>query len=93
MEKLKLRKPIEIDGKTVNEIEYDFESVTGSDIEKVCKSLVPEGYVVLAQETDPVLHAHIFAEAAGIDYKDMLRFSGKDYTKATNLVRDFFYLE
>jgi hypothetical protein len=42
------------------------------------------------QELDPVLHAHIFAEAAGIDYEDVKRLGAKDYMKAVGLVRDFF---
>lgn len=92
MAKLILHKPIDIDGKEVKEIEYDFETVTGTDIEKICKTLTATGYVILAQETDPVLHAHVFAVAAGIDYTDVKRFGLKDFAKATSAVRDFFCL-
>lgn len=92
MPKLKLHKPIEIDGKEVNEIEYDLETVTGKDIEDICKALTKNGNVILAQETDPVFHAHVFASAAGIAYEDLRRAGGKDFAKATTLVRDFFYM-
>lgn len=92
MDKLKLYKPIEIDGKLVKEIEYDFDSVTGKSIEDACKALTKGGNVILAQETDPVFHAHIFANAAGIAYEDMKLLHAKDYTRATTLVRDFFYI-
>jgi hypothetical protein len=92
MAEMKLYKPIEIDGKKVEKIEYDFDSITGADIEKACKELSKIGHVILAQETDPILHAHIFAEAAGIAYSDMKRLHAKDYAIATTLVRDFFYI-
>lgn len=92
MDKLKLYKPVEIDGKIVKEIEYDFDSVTGKSIEEACKALMKTGNVILAQETDPIFHAHVFADAAGIAYEDMKLFHAKDFMKATTLVRDFFYM-
>jgi len=90
MAKFKLSKPIDIDGKRLEELEYDLDEVTGADIENACKSIDKIGYVILAQETDPVLHAHIFAAAAGIAYEDMKRMNAKDFTRATAMVRDFF---
>lgn len=92
MAELKLYKPVELDGKKVDKIEYDFDTITGKAIENVCKALTKSGNVILAQETDPVFHAHIFAEAAGIAYEDMKLLHAKDYTRATTLVRDFFYM-
>lgn len=92
MGKLKLYKPINIDGKPVSEIEYDFDSVTGKSIEDACKALTKTGHIILAQETDPVFHAFLFADAAGIAYEDLKRMHAKDYMKATTLVRDFFYI-
>jgi len=89
---MSLSKTIEIDGKKVEFLEYDFDSITGESIENACKALIKTGNVILAQETDPVFHAHIFADAAGIAYEDMKRLNGKDYAKATTLVRDFFYM-
>lgn len=87
---LKLTKHVEIDGETKNSIEYDLESLRGDAIENAVKAMQKEGYVPTVQELDPVLHAHIFAEAAGIDYLDVKRFSAKDYLKAVSAVRDFF---
>lgn len=93
MDTLKLKKAVEIDGKMITEIEYDLDSVTGKDIEAITKELQRDQYVVLAQETDPILHAHIFAISAGIAYSDMKLLGGKDYSLATMRVRDFFYME
>ena len=77
MEVLKLKKPIKIDGEERTEIEYDLESLTGADIQQATREL--SNY-----------HAAIFAKASGLMFEDLNRFSAKDYTKATTLVRDFF---
>jgi hypothetical protein len=90
LKKIKLSKPIEIDGELKNVIEYDLESLTGNVVENAMKSLQKKGYVPTVQELDPVMHGHIFAEAAGLDYEDIKRLSAKDYLKAVSAVRDFF---
>ncbi len=90
MSVLKLVKPIEIDGETKDEVNYDLENLTGDSIENAIKRMQKQGYVPTVQELDPILHAHIFAEAAGIDYLDVRRFSAKDYLNAVSAVRDFF---
>lgn len=90
MAELKLVKPIEIDGVTKSVIEYDLDNLKGDAIENAVKRMQKDGYVPMVQEFDAVLHAHIFAEAAGIDYTDVRRFSAKDYFKAVSAVRDFF---
>lgn len=90
MSVLKLSKPVLIDGEEKKEIPYDFEELNGGVIENAMKSMQKKSYVPTVQELDPVLQAHIFAEAAGIDYEDVKRLKAKDYMKATGLVRDFF---
>lgn len=90
MEKLKLSKPVNIDGEEKEVIEYNLEDLKGDVIENSMKNLQKTGYVPTVQELDPILHANIFAEAAGVDYLDVKRFSAKDYMKAVGLVRDFF---
>lgn len=87
---LKLSKPVEINGEKKISLEYDLESLTGSAIETASKAMQKKGYVATVQELDPILHAHIFAEAAGVDYEDIKRLSAKDYLKAVGTVRDFF---
>lgn len=90
MSKLILSKPIEIDGELKKEIEYDLDSLTGSVIENAIKDLQKNNYVPTVQETDQLLHANIFAQAAGLDHMDIKRLSIKDYIKVTGIVRDFF---
>lgn len=88
--KFNLSKPVLIDGEEKKELEYDFEELKGDVIENSIKNLQKSGYIPTVQELDPILHANIFAEACGIDYLDVKRFSAKDYMKAVSLVRDFF---
>lgn len=90
MAELKLRKPFELDGETVEKIEYDLESLTGNDIEQAIAALGKKGIVVTLVETDQRYHAMLFSIAAGMSYEDVNRLPMKDYTKATTAVRDFF---
>lgn len=91
MGKLILRKPVLIDGAQFRDIEYDFENLEASAVEQALKSLKGSTHIIMAQETDPILHAAIFAQAAGIDLTDVQRFSAIDYLEAGRLVRDFFF--
>lgn len=90
MAKLELKKPFELDGETVEAIEYDLESLTGNDIEKAISDLGKKGIVITLVETDQRYHAMLFAAAAGMAYEDVCRLPMKDFTKATTAVRDFF---
>ena len=88
---LKLRKPIFIDGKEVSEIPYDFEELTGKDVDDAFKAARKNGYMITgAYEMDPIIGGYMFAQAAGIDYLDLERLSAKDFAKAGSLGRDFF---
>lgn len=91
METLKLKKPVMIDGSEHVEIAYDFENLEANAVELALKSLKRTQHIIMAQETDPMLHGAIFAQAAGIDYTDVQRFSAIDYLNAGRLVRDFFF--
>lgn len=87
---LKLKKPVMIDGEEKTEIKYDFDDLTGDDIQQATKELSKAGIMVTTIELDNNYHAAIFAKASGLMFEDMRRFSAKDYAKATTLVRDFF---
>ncbi len=90
MAKLQLKKPLKIDGEEVKEIEYDLDSLTGTDVQQVTQEMQKLNILVAVPELDTNYHAMLFAKAAGIDYTDMQRMSLKDYTTATGVVRDFF---
>lgn len=88
---LTLRKAILIDGKEVNKIEYDFDKLTGRDIEEVFKESTRSGYMVSASyELDPVIGGRMFAKASDLDFLDISRLKLKDYTEAANIARAFF---
>ncbi|MBN1039022.1 phage tail assembly protein [Clostridium botulinum] len=88
---LTLKKPIMIDGEEKTIITYNFDELTGENLENGFKSAIKSGYMVGASyELDPVIGAHMFAEAAGIDYTDVKRMGFADYNKAASLARDFF---
>jgi len=86
-----LKKPVFIDGKEKIKIPYDFDKLSGENMENVFKASIKSGYMVAASyELDPVIGARTFAEAADLDYADVKRFSMSDYGKAASVVRDFF---
>lgn len=89
MENLKLTRPVMIDGAAFTNLEYDFDNLEATAVEQAIKSLKRSQHIIMAQETDPLLHAAIFAQAAGIDLTDMQRLSAKDYLEAGRRVRDF----
>lgn len=93
MSKLVLSKEYELNGAMVKEIEYNLDNLTGDTIENAFKTMQKVGYVPTVQELDAILHAHIFAEAANIDYLDIKRLPMKDYLKATGEVRNFFFAD
>ncbi|KMT23009.1 hypothetical protein [Clostridium cylindrosporum] len=89
MSVLKLSKVVSINGEEVKEIDYDFDDLKGDSIENAVKAMQKQGYVSTVQELDPILHAHIFAEASGLDYLDIKSLPAKDYLKCVSAVRDF----
>lgn len=91
--KLVLKKPVELNGETVTEIEYDLDSLTGNDVSDAIKMLAKHNIAVIMTETDQNYHAAIFAIASGLDFKDIQRLGLKDFNKACSLVRDFFLEE
>lgn len=86
----KLTKPIKIDGEERTELEYDFDNLTGEDLQNATKDLARNGMTVTVTELDTNYHAAIFAKSADIAFEDMKRLSAKDYSKCTSMVRDFF---
>ncbi len=97
MDKIKLSKPIMINGKEVKEIAYDFDNFTAQDKLNAGRKYKSQGGIISVQETDSDYHLFIFAEAASkvnseIDITDILRMNAKDSAKAESIVRNFFFL-
>lgn len=98
MDKLKLSKPIQIDGVEVKEIPYDLEGMTAQDKINAGKEHMRDGNTATIQEIDSTYHLYLFAAAAKkvnsqIVTQDILRMNAKDSIKAETLVRNFFYLD
>jgi hypothetical protein len=90
---LKLGKSIKIDDKEVTEINYDLDNLMVNSIEIAIKELALAGHVVTFQESDSMLHAALFAQAAGLTLNDLRsQMTLKDYLKAGVIVRNFLFL-
>lgn len=91
---LVLKKSIMIDGEETKEINYDFESLTGENLEEVFKEAIKSGHIISASyELDPVIGAMMFSEASNNAYMDIQRFGLADYSKAASLARGYFFKE
>lgn len=87
----KLTKSVDIDGEKKETLDYDFDNLTGKDINDMFGELAKSKHAMVGPyEMDPVVCAAAFAKAAQIDFMDLTRFSAKDYVRASNLGRNFF---
>ena len=89
MDILKLKKPVMIDGEEKTEIPYDFDELTGKDIQAAVAELKQYELIPGVVELDTNYHAAIFAQAAGISFGDVSNFKANDYNKAVILARNF----
>lgn len=83
------KKPATIDGNPVESIKYDFNEITGANIRNARAELGKRGYVVSVKEIDECYQAALFAEAAGITYADVDRFSVVDYSAVAAIAGAF----
>lgn len=98
-EKLKLSKPVMINGTEFSELPYDFEEMTARDkIEAGKKMKAAQIPISNVEELDTDYHFFLFAQAVfkadpSIDINDVMRISAKDAREAGKLARSFFYVE
>jgi hypothetical protein len=95
--KLKLNKPVDINGAKVTELPYNFEDMTARDKAEATKAFKKSGNMIMVQEFDSDYHLYIFATAVKkaeptFEIDDVLRISFKDAVVAESLVRSFFFL-
>lgn len=93
MGKIILSQPIKIDGKDVSELSYNFDDLKADSIQNAIKDFAKEEYMPTSVEYDIYMHAHLFSQAADIDYQDVKRMGIKDFVKVTNLVKSFLLTE
>ena len=98
-ETLKLKNPIEINGKPVQDLTYDVDAITAARFAeasaKKMKAAGGGGVTGGAAELDFTLHmylgfAAIIACNPEYDYMDLERISGKDLNAVMQIGRDFF---
>ncbi|MTI49705.1 MAG: hypothetical protein FH761_17885 [Firmicutes bacterium] len=92
-----LTKPIMINGKEVDKLEYDFENMTAKDKINIGKRIKQDGVPISVEELDSDYHLYLFGGAVvkanpSYDISDVLRLSAKDARKGAMKARDFFYL-
>lgn len=97
MDKLKLKKPIKVNGNEITDLPYDFEDLTAKDKLAAGKKFKTAGFSGSLQELDPDYHFFIFVEAVAkadnsITEQDLNRLSLQDTVTASSLVRNFFFL-
>ena len=96
LDKMKLKKPIMIDGVEIKEIKYDFEGLTQKDMADAEKRMVAStGQAPISlEEANYAWHAYLFSAAAAkanpkSDISDFMRMEGSDAIKARKLGRNF----
>ena len=88
--KLKLTKPLEYNGKKYEELEYDFDALTGEDLLTAEAEVNAAGAIVPVMDLSKAYQAAVFARAAKVDYAMMRKLGAKDFTDATAAVMNFF---
>jgi len=88
--KLKLKKPLEYNGKKYEEIEYDLDGLTGDDMLVAEAEMLAGGTISPVPDLSKVYQANVFARAAKIDSAMMRKLSAKDFSNATTAVMAFF---
>ena len=88
---VKLRKPLMYNGTEYEELEFDFDGLTGNDSLEVEKELARRGVQVLVPAFSGEYLVRIAARActAPIGHDAMLKMSIQDYNKIRSRVRNF----
>lgn len=88
--KIALTKPITVEGKTLDEIDLNFEPLTGKDLlfcVREAQALKGERVAVIV--TDPDVHVQVAAKASGLSAEAVLGLSIVDFTEVVTAVQGF----
>lgn len=89
----KLSKPIEYEGKKFDEINFDFDALTGGDSLDVENELSSKGHFIFLKTSDSEYLVRMCARACtndGVDVGFFRILPVKDYNKIMNSVKRFF---
>jgi len=87
--KIKLNKPITINGVEMKEIELDFDKLTGADLISASRESGLLGDNALVPELSKQYLAVVAAKASGLNVDDIMKLSAKDFTAITLAVQNF----
>jgi len=87
--KIKLNKPITINGVEMKEIELDFDKLTGADLISASRESGLLGDNALVPELSKQYLAVVAAKASGFNVDDIMKLSAKDFTAITLAVQNF----
>lgn len=83
---IKLTRPVEFDGETIDKIILDFEKLTGEDIEKAemqFNAESPQNSITMVKEMAKGFTAIVAANAAGVHVNVIRKMAASDYAKVT----------
>lgn len=83
---IKLKRPIVVDGATIDQITLDFESLTGEDIEKAeaqFNAENPQNSMIMVKEMSKPFLAIVASKAAKVHVDSIRKLSAPDYAKIT----------
>lgn len=86
---VKLNKEYDLGGKKVNEINLDFDKLTGKDLIKAEKDFKARYTGATVKELEDGWAVTVAEVASGIKYGDLLKLEAKDYLKIVNKTRNF----
>ena len=86
---VKFNKPFTYEGVTYEELEMDFESLTGADLVSIEREMNMENEFALTPEISPNFCGRIAAKAAGVNHVIIFALPLKEFTKVKNAARDF----
>lgn len=91
MEPIKLKKPIVKDGKTIDSINLDLDSLSGNDMIKVEREARLRGDL----SPNPLFSSEglsiVAARASGLIPEDVIGLGAPDFVEVTNTVRNFLF--
>ena len=87
--KIKLNRPITINGVEMKEIELDFDKLTGADLISASRESGLLGDNALVPELSKQYLAVVAAKASGLNVDDIMKLSAKDFTAVTLTVQNF----
>ena len=81
--------PVEIEGKQHKTLTFNFEKLTGEDVEAIEEELQDQNKYVLTPEVSSVFQTMLAARAAGVGADEIRRLPLGEYMKIKNQARSF----